>query len=243
MSEWPLHRIVSNRLKAIQLSSIVWLLKMKVGSFSTIPKRNDKANNGCLLVRPDRRRQKWANRRWKQLSLSSLTAKGSCTKSLYHLGRPSTNNFTWKYSTRYENELFASVQGFPKHGSFIMRTLHAIVPSVWCNFWALKNSSPSATPYLPDMLPCDFFKLFRVKQVVKGTHFESVTDIQNSLTKVLQEVPVEAFQKCYENWKKMLEPVCSCRRRVFWRGPYQCIIIFKYKYFLHSVSLLNYHTS
>ncbi len=55
-------------------------------------------------------------------------------------------------------------------------------------------------PYSPDMSPCDFL-LPRVKQVVKGMHFESVTDIQNSVTRVLQEVPVQAFQKCYKNWK------------------------------------------
>jgi len=57
-------------------------------------------------------------------------------------------------------------------------------------------------PYSPDMSPCDFFLFPRIKQVVKGTHFDSVKDIQTSVTRVLQELPVNDFQKSYENWKK-----------------------------------------
>lgn len=56
-------------------------------------------------------------------------------------------------------------------------------------------------PYSPDISPCDFFLFPRVKQIVKGTHFESVTAIHKPVTRVLEALPVEAFQKCYENWK------------------------------------------
>ncbi|KAL4156124.1 hypothetical protein QTP88_000159 [Uroleucon formosanum] len=47
-------------------------------------------------------------------------------------------------------------------------------------------------PYSPDMSPCDFFLFPQTKLVVKGTHFESITDIQNAGTRVLQDIPVEA---------------------------------------------------
>ncbi|KAL4156091.1 hypothetical protein QTP88_000126 [Uroleucon formosanum] len=47
-------------------------------------------------------------------------------------------------------------------------------------------------PYSPDMSPCDFFLFPQTKLVVKGTHFESITDIQNAVTRVLQDIPVEA---------------------------------------------------
>ncbi|XP_052756943.1 ATP-dependent DNA/RNA helicase DHX36-like [Galleria mellonella] len=56
-------------------------------------------------------------------------------------------------------------------------------------------------PYSPDMSPCDFFLFPKTKSVVKGTHFESITDIQAAVTRVLADIPVEAFQKCYEAWK------------------------------------------
>lgn len=70
-------------------------------------------------------------------------------------------------------------------------------------FLASKNIAvlPQA-PYSPDMSPCDFFLFPQTKLAVKGTHFESITDIQNAVTRVLQDIPVEAFQKCYESWKK-----------------------------------------
>ncbi|KAL4136309.1 hypothetical protein QTP88_007857 [Uroleucon formosanum] len=83
-----------------------------------------------------------------------------------------------------------------------MTMLHVIVPSV-SRFLTSKNIAvlPQA-PYSPDMSPCDFFLFPQTKLVVKGTHFESITNIQNAVTRVLQDIPVEAFQKCYESWKK-----------------------------------------
>ncbi|KAL4136330.1 hypothetical protein QTP88_007878 [Uroleucon formosanum] len=76
-----------------------------------------------------------------------------------------------------------------------MTMLHVIVPSV-SRFLTSKNIAvlPQA-PYSPDMSPCDFFLFPQTKLVVKGTHFESITDIQNVVTRVLQDIPVEAFQK------------------------------------------------
>lgn len=56
-------------------------------------------------------------------------------------------------------------------------------------------------PYSPDMSPCDFFLFPKVKSVVKGTHFESIEEIQTSVTRVLKDIPVEEFQKCYQAWK------------------------------------------
>nr|CAH7765690.1 unnamed protein product [Callosobruchus chinensis] len=47
------------------------------------------------------------------------------------------------------------------------------------------------------MSPCDFFLFPHLKKIVKGRHFDSVEDIQESVTSVLGEV----FQNWYENWK------------------------------------------
>jgi hypothetical protein len=43
-------------------------------------------------------------------------------------------------------------------------------------------------PYSPDMSSCDFFLFPQTKLTVKGTHFESITDIQNAVTRVLQDI-------------------------------------------------------
>ncbi len=54
-------------------------------------------------------------------------------------------------------------------------------------------------PYSPNMSSCDFFLFARAEQVVKEKHFESIIDIPSSVMKVIQDLPVESFQKCYEN--------------------------------------------
>ena len=36
---------------------------------------------------------------------------------------------------------------------------------------------------------------------MKGHHFESTEDIQRSVTQVLNDIPQDAFQECYKQWK------------------------------------------
>ena len=63
-------------------------------------------------------------------------------------------------------------------------------------------------PYSPDLSPCDFFLFPRLKNHLKGRHFGTLDNIQNSVTDELKGIPAEAFQHCYEQWKQRL------RRRV-----------------------------
>jgi len=56
-------------------------------------------------------------------------------------------------------------------------------------------------PYSPDFSPCEFFLFQKVKSEVKGHHFGSTEDIQSSVTQVLNDIPQNAFQKCYKQWQ------------------------------------------
>jgi hypothetical protein len=56
-------------------------------------------------------------------------------------------------------------------------------------------------PYSPDLAPCEFFLFQKLKSAVKGHHFESTEDIQNSATQVLNDIPQTAFQECYKRWQ------------------------------------------
>jgi len=56
-------------------------------------------------------------------------------------------------------------------------------------------------PYSPDMSPCDIFLFPRTKSLVKGTYFESITDIRAAVMRELVDITVEAFQKCYQAWE------------------------------------------
>jgi hypothetical protein len=47
-----------------------------------------------------------------------------------------------------------------------------------------------------------FFLYTKLKFVLKGQQFKSVEEIKEKSLAELRSIPKEAFQKCFENWKK-----------------------------------------
>jgi len=62
-------------------------------------------------------------------------------------------------------------------------------------------------PYSLDLSPCDFFFFPWLKNHLKGRHFGTLDNIQNSVTDELKGIPAEAFQHCYKQWKQRLVTV------------------------------------
>ncbi|GFX97679.1 protein GVQW3 [Trichonephila clavipes] len=60
-------------------------------------------------------------------------------------------------------------------------------------------------PYSPDLSPCDFFLFPKLKNHLKGHHFETLENIQMAVTDQLKAVPISEFHQCYEEWKKRLQ--------------------------------------
>jgi hypothetical protein len=52
------------------------------------------------------------------------------------------------------------------------------------------------------MDPCDFWLFHKLKRPLKGSRFDSHEDIMRNATKELRSLPEEAFQKCFQQWKK-----------------------------------------
>jgi len=57
-------------------------------------------------------------------------------------------------------------------------------------------------PYSPDLSPCDFFLLTKLKFYLKGRHFRKVENIKKAVTDKLKAIPVSDFQRCYEEWEQ-----------------------------------------
>jgi hypothetical protein len=57
-------------------------------------------------------------------------------------------------------------------------------------------------PYSPDLAPCDFWLSQKLKTALKGHRFSDIADIQGYVTTILQSIPEEEFQKCFEQWKR-----------------------------------------
>jgi hypothetical protein len=56
-------------------------------------------------------------------------------------------------------------------------------------------------PYLPDLVPCDFFIFPRLKGTLKGKRIQDVAEIQLNMTRQLQAISKQAYQTCIEKWK------------------------------------------
>ena len=97
--------------------------------------------------------------------------------------------------------------------------------SLWkAHAWALQhNNSPAYTalsirqflaerniatlehfPYSPDLAPFDFFLFLKIKSVLKGTYFSDIDSIKMAATTELKKIPENAFQECFESWKRRM---------------------------------------
>ena len=74
-----------------------------------------------------------------------------------------------------------------------------------CQFLAEKKDYNFGTPpYSPDLTSCDFFLFPKIKSVLKGTHFSDIDSIKMAATTELKKIPENAFQECFESWKRRL---------------------------------------
>jgi hypothetical protein len=51
-------------------------------------------------------------------------------------------------------------------------------------------------PYSPDLAPCDFFLVPRLKSTLKGERFQDVAEIQPNTTRQLQAIRKQAYHIC-----------------------------------------------
>ena len=53
--------------------------------------------------------------------------------------------------------------------------------------------------YSPDLAPSDFFLFPKIKEMLKGRHFD---DIRRNTTAALKAIPQNQFQNCFEGWTR-----------------------------------------
>jgi transposase len=56
-------------------------------------------------------------------------------------------------------------------------------------------------PYSPDLAPCDFFLFPKVKSVLKGNRFASVTEVKKKTTELLRQLTDDGLQHGFDQWK------------------------------------------
>ena len=60
-------------------------------------------------------------------------------------------------------------------------------------------------PYSPDLAPCDFWLFPKLKSVLKGTHFQSVEEIQAAVTRELRSIDENDFVQCFRGWQTRMQ--------------------------------------
>jgi len=78
-----------------------------------------------------------------------------------------------------------------------------------------KYSCGSSAPYSPGLSPCDFFLFPWLKNHLKGRHFGTLDNMQKSVTDELKGIRAEAFQHCYEQWKRRLRRCVAAQGNYF----------------------------
>ena len=56
-----------------------------------------------------------------------------------------------------------------------------------------------------DLALCDFFLFPRMKKNRKGKRFDSVEAVKTASQRVLDDIKVEEFQKCFEQWERRFD--------------------------------------
>jgi len=56
--------------------------------------------------------------------------------------------------------------------------------------------------YSPDLAPNDFFLFPKIKDILKGRHFDDTGDIRSNTTAALKAIPQNQFQNCCEGWTR-----------------------------------------
>jgi histone-lysine N-methyltransferase SETMAR len=110
-------------------------------------------------------------------------------------------------------------------------------PGLWRNGWILHQDNAPAhnalsvrqflakkkkkvpglhhAPYTPDLAPCDFFLFPKLKHSLKGTHFQSIEDIQRKTTDLLKWFTQNDFQKCFHAWKERMQQCIEAQGNYF----------------------------
>ena len=70
-------------------------------------------------------------------------------------------------------------------------------------------------PYSPDLAPCDFLLVPKLKGVIKGTRFPDVEAIKRAVTTELRRIPEEAFRGVHRSMEEEDGQLCETGGKLF----------------------------
>ena len=61
---------------------------------------------------------------------------------------------------------------------------------------------PAYSPDLAPSAPSDFFLFSKIKEILKGGHFDDTDDIRSNTMAALKAIPQNQFQNCFKGWTR-----------------------------------------
>jgi len=56
--------------------------------------------------------------------------------------------------------------------------------------------------YSPELAPSDFFLFPKIKEILKGRHFDDIDNIKSNTKAALKTIPQNHFQNNFEGWTR-----------------------------------------
>ncbi|GFX78642.1 uncharacterized protein TNCV_30821 [Trichonephila clavipes] len=75
---------------------------------------------------------------------------------------------------------------------------------------------PQHPPYSQDLTRCDFYLFIKMKNALKGTHFESIDEVKAKTANLLKMVTPNEAQSCFERWKTRMQ-LCMDREGEYFK--------------------------
>jgi len=87
-------------------------------------------------------------------------------------------------------------------------------------FLATKQITVLKRPaYSPDLAPNDLFLIPKIKEILKGRHFDNIDDIRSNTMAALTAIPQNQFQNCFEGWTRRWH-WCIASQGEYFEGDY-----------------------
>ena len=130
----------------------------------------------------------------KGVILSHAVPKGQSVDSMYYskvLRRYLMRALARKRPDGYDGGFILHQDIAPAHASQKVQTTIKI---------QLKEEILTLPPYSPDLALCDFTLFPKLKDGLKGKHYNNLDELRSESTRILYSYPVEWFDQVYRQW-------------------------------------------
>jgi len=76
--------------------------------------------------------------------------------------------------------------------------------------------------YSPDLAPSDVFLFPKIKEILKGRHFDDIDDIRSNAMAAVKAIQQNRFQNCFEGWTRRWHQ-CVVSQREYFEGDHGSI--------------------